>query len=259
MITKSNTIAVVVWYHPTDEQKQLVSLYEPYVRKVIVVDNSTDNKGIAWALNRGCEQAVQQGAEWVLTMDQDSRWDQQSVDAYMAKANQYADQDNVAIFSPYHDCGGRIRTTQDYELMHSFMCSGNLLRLSAWQQTGGFKEDFFIDLVDDEINCHVRQLGWQLVRINSIHLTHNLGEGQHFTRLFHHSYTPHPVWRYFYIGRNMQRMLQLYPQERRYYHHQRRKILKRLCLYDSVEKMAKLRAFVRGWRTAIKEGTNKQP
>lgn len=259
MITKSNTIAVVVWYHPTEEQKQLVRLYEPYVRKVIVIDNSTDNKGIAWALNKGCEQASQLGAEWVLTMDQDSRWDQQSVDTYMAKANQYADQDKVAIFSPYHDCGGKIRTTRDYEPMRTFMCSGNLLRLSAWQQTGGFKEDFFIDLVDDEINCHVRQLGWQLVRINSIHLTHNLGEGQHFTRLFHHSYTPHPAWRYFYIGRNIQRILKLYPQDRKHFRQLRRKVLKRLVFYDAQQKGAKLCAFVRGWCTAIKEGTNTQP
>lgn len=259
MITKENTVAVVVWYHPTEENKQLVHLYQQQVKQVIVIDNTDDNKGIAWALNRGCEQAIALGAEWVLTMDQDSRWDQQSVSEYMAKANAYADQDKVAIFSPYHDCGGKIRTTQDYELMRTFMCSGNLLRLSAWQQTGGFREDFFIDLVDDEINCHLRQLGWQLVRINAIHLTHQLGQGQHFTKLFHHTYTPHPAWRYFYIGRNIQRMLRLYPQESKHFRQLRRKTLKRLCLYDHQYKWAKLLQFVRGWRTAISEGTNKQP
>ena len=94
--------AIVVWFHPTEKEYQTLSLYKEYVAHVIVVDNSeTDNSallhndpkvtyiplmqnyGIAAALNRGCEAAQKNGVQWVLTMDQDSRWDQQSVQEYV--------------------------------------------------------------------------------------------------------------------------------------------------------------------------------
>ncbi|MBQ7997207.1 MAG: glycosyltransferase [Paludibacteraceae bacterium] len=263
--------AVVVWFHPTEKEYQTLSLYKEDVTHVIVVDNSeTDNRsllrndprvtyiplmqnfGIAAALNRGCEEAQKAGAQWVLTMDQDSRWDQQSVQEYIEEAAQYGELDKVAIFSPYHDCDGTPDKHHRYgrfETREVVMCSGNLLRLEAWQQVNGFREDFFIDLVDDEICCHVRQFGWLVVRTNNIILSHRLGNGVKYVRFTKHPYTPHPAWRYFYIARNIHRMLHLYPELQKYYRKQVKKYIKRICLYDNEDKFHKLREFLRGWYT----------
>ena len=266
--------ALVVWYHPAAREVEAVRLYANYVEQLIIVDNSdTDNSaltatlphvtyipclenlGIAAALNRGCEAAMSLGAEWVLTMDQDSLWNQQTVSQYIAEAESYSDGDRVGIFSPYHDCDGvpdRHRRNGRFEKRMVQMCSGNLLRLSAWQQTGGFMEDFFIDLVDDEICCHLWRLGYQVVRLNRINLTHQLGEGVRYLPVTNHPYTPHPVWRYYYIGRNLQRMIQLYPEHRAYYRKHAYKELKRLCLYDWSHKYSKLSRYLRGWRDGLK-------
>lgn len=267
-------MALVVWYKPTDQERDAVRLYEKEVDKVIIVDNSSEshealadtlsnveyvslgeNKGIATALNRGCALAMDKGAEWILTMDQDSLWNQQSVRDYIAEAEQYEEGDKVGIFSPYHDCDGtpeKHSRKGRFEKRMTLMCSGNLLRLNAWKAMGGFKDNFFIDLVDDEICCHLWQEGWQVVRLNHICLTHHLGQGvKHL--IFKHPYTPHPAWRYYYIGRNLQRMIQLYPEHAHYYRHHAYKELKRLCLYDWHDKWAKLSNYLRGWH----EGTKK--
>ena len=265
-----NTAAVTVWYHPAQKEIEAVRLYCEQVAFTIIVDNSDEdnspllngmdrviylplhgNQGIAAALNRGCEYCQKQGMEWVLTMDQDSRWDQQSVTDYMQEASAYADEAKTAIFSPYHDCDGtpwKHHQNGQYGPRPVIMCSGNLLRLEAWQTAGGFREDFFIDLVDDEICCHVRQLGWQVIRTNRIYLSHHLGNGVRYLRPTKHQYTPHPAWRYFYIARNIRRMMNLYPAMCKYYKGQIRKYRKRLWLYDWDDKWTKLREFRRGWR-----------
>ena len=191
------------------------------------------------------------GAEWVLTMDQDSRWDKHSVPQYIAEAEQYEAFDHVAIFAPFHDCDGHPETHKRpgrFQQLRIIMCSGNLLRLKAWQEVGGFREDFFIDSVDDEICCHLCQKGWQIIRTNEILLTHHLGNGVQIVKIIHHPYTSHAAWRYFYIARNMRWMVQLYPEMRKYYKKYLRKELKRLVLYDWDDKCNKIKNYMRGLR-----------
>lgn len=271
-------VGLVIWYKPGAKEVEAIKLYNNDVEQVIVVDNSdTDNsalcagianakyislggnKGIAAALNRGCEEAMRAGAQWVLTMDQDSRWDQQSVRQYIEEAEGYEGFEKVGIFSPFHDCDGtpdRHKKDGKYQEMKIIMCSGNLLRLEAWKAAKGFKEDFFIDCVDDEISCHLRALGWLIVRTNRILLTHHLGNGAQIVKIIHHPYTSHPAWRYYYRGRNMLRMAQLYPEMAKYYRGHALKELKRLLIYDwNDDKRDKLRQYMRG----LKEGLQKYP
>ena len=274
----NNICGLVIWYKPTEKEVATLSLYNSDLEHVIIVDNSDtdnshlcaqldnvtyipllENKGIAAALNRGCREAVRRGAEWVLTMDQDSQWNQHSVPQYIAEAEQYDDFEKVGIFSPFHDCDGtpdRHKKDGRFQEMQIIMCSGNLLRLKAWEEADGFKEDFFIDRVDDEISCHIRQLGWKIIRANHILLTHHLGNGAIIVKLIHHPYTAHPAWRYYYRGRNMLRMAQLYPDMGGYYRGHALKELKRLLLYDwNNDKRAKLSNYIRG----LKEGMQKYP
>lgn len=261
--------AVTVWYHPSAREAELIRLYQNDVAGVIVVDNSeTDNRhllsansdviylpqmantGIAAALNTGCREALARGGKWALTMDQDSEWNQHTVKQYIAAVNQYEKIEEVAVFSPFHDCDHHPEKHHRrgvFEPRAAVMCSGNLLRLSAWQEAGGFCETFFIDYVDDEMCCRLREKGWFVVRANEILLTHSLGNGAKRLPLGK-QYIPHPAWRYYYIARNLKRMIALYPSMRGYYRSQASKYLKRLLLYDWDDKWNKLREFRRGWR-----------
>lgn len=266
----NHIVGVVVWYHPAEKEVEALSLYMNDVERVVVVDNSEtdnkslceqlpnvqyislgENKGIAAALNVGCNEAMKMGAEWVLTMDQDSQWNKHSVRQYVEEAAQYEGFDKVAIFAPFHDCDGHPETHKRpgrFQELRIIMCSGNLLRLKAWQEANGFREDFFIDSVDDEICCHLRELGWLIVRTNDILLTHHLGNGVQLVKIIHHPYTSHAAWRYYYIARNMRRMKHMYPEMSKYYAKYLRKELKRLVLYDWDDKCNKIKNYLRGLR-----------
>lgn len=270
-INKSQVWAVVIWYNPSIDNRNNIQLYQKDVEGVIVVDNSESdnskllddssiiylpqykNLGIAAALNIGCKEAIRHGAHWILTMDQDSKWNQHTLREYIAEANTYPQIEHVGIFSPYHDCDGKPETHHRngrYELKMNTMCSGNLLNINAWKQTNGFREDFFIDLVDDEICCHIRQIGLQVIVLNNILLTHRLGNGIQHSKLLRRSHTSHPVWRYYYIARNIHIMISLYPDRKKYYRSQVFKYIKRICLYHRDHKLAKLQHFYRGWKDA---------
>ena len=256
-LSKDKIIAVTVWYNPEPSDAQTIALYNRDVCSVIVVDNSAadnasfihaipgldnveyipllENTGIAKAQNVGCKRALELGAEWALTMDQDSQWTKHTVSQFITEANQYELIGKVGIITPYHDVDGdptQHHLNGRFELKNVVMSSGNLLRLKAWQQAGGFREDFFIDSVDDEMCCHIRQLGYIVVRANNIFLSHHLGEPIRIVPVIHHEYIPHKAWRYYYIARNIRRMMRLYPDLQKYYAKAMRKYVKRLLLYD---------------------------
>lgn len=267
----NNIVAVLVWYQPTTHDAELLSCYGEDVSRLIIVDNSEkdnrsllanysfvdylplgSNKGIATALNQGFQKAMTYGADWVLTMDQDSQWKHGGLTQFVQEAEQYADFDQVGIFSPLHETGKVIRAhkiAQQFEPRQMVMTSGNLVRVSAWEQAKGYREDFFIDCVDDEFDCHLLQLGWQIIRINTTRLSHPLGEGTQRLLRSKHTYTTHPAWRYFYIARNLRAMAQLYPHRSHYYKRRLRRELKRLFIYDwTPDKWKKIATFVKGYR-----------
>ena len=83
--------AVVVFYNPSEKNIQNIKKYEKSIDRLFIVDNSEDkimryqdsekikyiklceNKGIAHALNIGAKEAIKEGFNWLLTLDQDSQ------------------------------------------------------------------------------------------------------------------------------------------------------------------------------------------
>ncbi len=273
-ITSENTCAVVIWFNPTQQQSDNINLYGTHVKRVFIVDNSDNdnshllqnsvltnieylpqkqNLGIATALNIGCKAAISHGAEWILTMDQDSKFNLTPFTDYIDEANQYLSENpnaEIGLLAPLADCysgKGKHHKRGKFEERTTVMASGNLLPAACFQLTNGFRDDFFIDLVDNEICCHLRRLGKKIIRLNDISLNHQLGEGP--KKIFlGKKYITHTPWRYFYIGRNLNRIIQLYPEYASYFNRQKRTYIKRLLLYEWEQKCAKIQEFRRGWK-----------
>ena len=86
------TDGVVVLFKPNiDKLNRNISTYLDGLNKLFIIDNTPnadlsktfkdkrikyiplkDNKGIAYALNIGAKESINDGADWILTMDQDS-------------------------------------------------------------------------------------------------------------------------------------------------------------------------------------------
>ena len=272
MIEKANTYAVVVWYHPTPAQCDSIRSYMDTVQHVIIVDNSPadnamlaaqlpegrytyrtlgENKGIATALNEGCRMAVEKGAEWILTMDQDSCWDAEQLKHYIDLANAYPAIAQTGVFSPRQDYSTRTRRyPQTYEEKIAVMTSGCLLSAKGWDATGGFRDELFIDEVDNEYCMHILRMGMKVVVINDAFLEHRLGELRtiRFFGIWPKEYIDHEPFRFYYMTRNNLRLSDLYPEYEHFNRMRLQKMLKRIVLYDRRHKIAALRMCLRGWK-----------
>jgi len=272
MIKREDIWAVVVWYEPTEEQSLSIRSYIDRVQRVIVVDNSTDdhaslltvlpkesyeyiplgkNTGIAHALNIGCREAIQHGAQWVLTMDQDSRWEKDQLARYIELAEAYPKREQVGVFSPRQDYSGHMPHYDSvYEEKIAVMTSGCLLSAKGYEATGGFRDELFIDEVDNEYCMHIRRLGMNVVIINHALLRHQLGEKRTilFMGLWRKEYIDHAPFRFYYMTRNILYLNYLYPEYKRFNNRRLRKMLKRILLYDRQHKLEALRMCWRGWR-----------
>ncbi|WP_104117060.1 glycosyltransferase [Arthrobacter sp. B1805] len=173
------------------------------------------NDGIAVTLNAGIFRArSDHGAEWILTLDQDTALVPGYVEQLLATARA-ALQAGLPVGSvSYAEQNGRpvarLGTEQGFDLAYDPMQSGLLLPVSTLDTVGGLREDLFIDWVDTEFNERVRAAGLLTIVAAGTNLDHSLGAMRRLTvlgrPLMRHgkqlSVAYHPPFRTYYMSRN---------------------------------------------------------
>ena len=168
--------------------------------KVQLIINQ-ENAGIASSLNQTAQKALSLGYEWLLTMDQDSCFQNDDYFKAFGRSNFI----NVAIFCPTSDSSLEFNinnineTTEDLNVI----TSGNLLNLEIWKTLGGFEQKLFIDEVDNDYCLKANLKGFKIIRFINIPLVHELGQNKEVI-FFFKKYTiiTHPPIRTYYIFRN---------------------------------------------------------
>lgn len=178
--------AVVVLYNPDSAVPANLDSYRAQVDRLILVDNtetpdpellatlSADdseylrmpgNCGIAAALNAGCRRALKLGYSWVLTMDQDSTATPHLV-SRLAACLGLPQASRLAVVAPIWRPAGLppVQGSAHCVPLPSAMTTGNLLRLAAFVDVGGFREDLFIDRVDTHFCLLLRHQGWLIAQ-----------------------------------------------------------------------------------------------
>ena len=140
-----------------------------------------ENLGIAKALNVGAEYAIENGFDYIVTMDQDSRLINLLLKQLSDYIANYTSKNNVAIFSPRHINEGVDLHQIKAEVTNDFyaMSSGNFLNLSIWKQIGKFNEQLFIDMVDVEYYVRALIAGYQVLTVQRITMLHHMGHNSH--------------------------------------------------------------------------------
>ena len=271
-IHKNEVAAVVVLYNPPADVLGNIESYIGQVGVVIAVDNTTDldpgfraelesrgveylpmggNKGIAAALNAGSRRALASGHAWALTMDQDSTAPEGFVEG-LARCLSEPDSDRIAIIAPKWEQAGGLTEEKVAECrdLVSAMTSGNLLRLSAFDDLGGFREDLFIDRVDNEFCMRALRQGRRVTQRQDVVLLHRCGTLQLVTFPIRCYITDYSPVRRYYMVRNFFELRAEYgkefptwlDEERRYW---RRELVK--ILLAEPKRLAKFRMMLRGW------------
>ena len=221
----NDTIAgVVVLYNPNSDVVNNIKTYISQIHYLFIVDNSDsenknllntfgltnkvkyifnrDNLGIARALNIAVDEAIKDGYQFLLTMDQDSYFEGESINTLIRHLENY---DIVGIFSPFHrnKFQSKYPGKSELEEVSNVMTSGNILNLNIVKKIGHFREDYFIDYVDIEYCLRLRKNGFKIIRVNSSVLIHNeanLDKKNFFSLTFYPQ--NHSAIRWYYKVRN---------------------------------------------------------
>ena len=186
---------LVVLYNPSKQIIENLNNYLQFVNKLYVIDNSekpffnkqlfsnsnidfyykNENLGIAKALNIGCKKAIEDGFKWLLTMDQDSIFNINTVNQLC----DYIENNDVSktyIVSPWLNT--KLLDEKPVEkISHptDVMTSGSIMNLDLYKKIGGFKEWLFIDGVDIEYCLRLKKYNYKVMRLNKFSIKHNLG------------------------------------------------------------------------------------
>ena len=224
--------AIIVSYNPDSNLFDSINLLLNQVEKVIIVDNGSkekyvkyiksinedkieiilnkENLGVATALNIGVRKALENGYEWILTMDQDSKASPDMVKKMFNvynSINREERKDILSIFPNFVD--ERIQSIEEnsnmnsYEYVDADITSGNLLRKEVFEKVGFFDDSLFIDLVDTDFCMILYEKGIKMIKIRDAVLYHSLGESKTIKGILGSFNTSnHSALRRYYMTRN---------------------------------------------------------
>jgi rhamnosyltransferase len=162
------------------------------------------NLGSATALNQAARAARSAGHGWLLTLDQDSTIPANLVAQLKAAIAADSKPDQVAIAAP-RAVRQDDRRCRDRAVVHRRMAitSGSLVSLEAWHAVGGFRDEFFVDMVEADFALRLGQRGYRVILACQASIVHRIGQPRTHRILGRRVETSnHPPWRRYYITRN---------------------------------------------------------
>jgi rhamnosyltransferase len=224
-------LGIVILYYPDKDIEANINSYIDALDELIIWDNtphgcgisfleipkikkmgSNENVGIGKALNEAVNYAKINEFTHLLTMDQDSSFQNDDCKIFIAIANNAK---LNAIFSPnYISDNKEWYVEQDSFIeVETTLTSGTLYPIHIFDAIGLFREDFFIDTIDTEFSLRARKNGIPTQIISSVHLFHVAGYQKHKRRFLWKTFSPNeysPI-RSYYIIRNSIITKKLYP------------------------------------------------
>ena len=264
--------AVIVLYNPKDEFVSRYVEMSSYFDNIFFIDNSVKyndnlinqikaiknakyvslegNKGIAFALNKGLEEATKEKCDYVLTMDQDSRFPIERMEDIKDILAKKLDS-NYGIISVNYNSP---ETTLEIREVPWWITSGNFINAKKCLDNNiKFNSDLFIDGVDQDF-CHsMKDVGLKIGLIPGVSLKHQIGNPVTHRILWKKFSTfNYPLFRYYYLFRNY---YYLYKTDKKFYKNEYKKIKYfqpfKILFYEK-DKRAKFRAAKLGKKDAKK-------
>ena len=231
MIKKISICAVIVSYEPSQSITRLINSIKPQVDEVIIIDNSSQsnqskeilkslenqqikviyndkNYGIAKALNRGVIYAVSKEYKWVLTLDQDSEFYQDTYHLLLAGYEKFKNKEEVMLIAPkaverisIQTESKQLPNTENIHWKKSMLnlTSGSLIKTEAFNHIGFFEEKLFIEQVDNDFCYRLCKKGYVIKIAENITFIHELGNAS--KKLFFTLRNHNPKRKY-YLARN---------------------------------------------------------
>lgn len=168
------------------------------------------NLGIASALNRGVKLGLDSGADWILTLDQDTLLTGDAINKMLEAYKIHPNKNKIGILAPSHfdkDTGYQSRYLRGlkgpYTIRQIVMSSGSLIPRATFKIVPYFDDDLFIDLVDHDFCLKVREAGLEIIIVRHAQMAHSLGNiKRHAIGPFSFFSYNYPLERQYYRARN---------------------------------------------------------
>lgn len=224
----SNKLAGVVILYNSASEKTLENIlsYSAGLKKLYILDNSEQkyqewellskqigehveyinygsNEGISKRLNTAAHNAIKEGFNFLLTMDQDSSFPEGVFDKYLNEIENCSI-NNVGQFGINFQPQFTAIEEKPVEVL-SLITSGSIINLAHFLKIGDYNEDLFIDFVDLEFSHRVNNSGYKVVQFTNIILNHQIGDrvpGRSFKTFKVTNRIIHSPIRVYYIVRN---------------------------------------------------------
>ena len=214
---------IVILYNPPREVFSNITTYIDFIDHLYVFDNSSisnncipeiyhhkssyihsgENNGIAKCLNQAISLAKNAECDFLLTMDQDSSFNENDLNLYINLVKNEINQEFISMFGiRYYAKNPGIDNKTYYNQL--LITSGSIVNLKIAISISGFDENLFIDGVDTEFCLKSFKNGYKTAFYPQICLQHMLGEEKYITTPFLKKATRklHNPIRLYYIVRN---------------------------------------------------------
>ncbi len=231
---KDKLCAIIVSHFPDARFAEYLGAIQTQCDRVLIVDNGSvgpalemlrglsggpvrlfetgRNAGLGAALNMGVAHAKNLGYAWVVLFDQDSLPLADMASRFTGILAEYPQPDRIAIIgSRFIDRNRQPMAVQrpavsgeaPWAEKKRVITSGMLLSLQAFDDTGPFREDFFIDTIDHEFCYRARRKGWRILQTAAPLLAHSVGNYRRHRLLWFDVWrSHHPAWRCYLMTRN---------------------------------------------------------
>ena len=265
--------AAVVWCNPDPDVIDNIKTYLNQVGKLYISDNSEpalddsvmeevnklqnvvylghkSNLGISPALNKAAKKAIEDGFEYLITMDEDGIASETMVNDLLAVIESSPD---IGIVAAEHVNlkFQKVPTEKITKEVLYTMTNGNILSLPIYQKVGEFLNELVIDHLDHEYCLRLKINGYKVFKTTYAIVFHTLGKASKKKFLFFHLYpTNHSPGRLYYRTRNRFYVDRIYKKKLPGYVWEDRKNMLRelieIVLYDD-DLLKKIKMMFRGY------------
>ena len=193
-INHLNTIFLIISYNPDNNIIDLIRVIKKLGYNFIIVDNSENynenidkiqnsysanqiffNKntnGISRALNIGFEKAIISHYLYVITLDQDTLFNDNLILIYNQIFQKFVNSNIGAIGVNYNiEYNPKLKYKETFQLINS----GTLIKCQAYKQVNGYDENFFIDNVDYDFFLRINIANYKTYKVLNYGIKHKFG------------------------------------------------------------------------------------
>ena len=160
-----------IWDNTPASESQSLAIRNQFSNEKVHVISNGKNEGLAIPFNTCIHKAGELGCNWLLTMDQDSFFETNQFTTFLQLVfeNQLKD---IGIYAPQRT--GFQTNNKIFTEQKTVISSGSLYPLNIFK-LGGFREDFFMYMLDIDFCLRIRNQGFRIVTVGNVVLQHHEG------------------------------------------------------------------------------------